>query len=397
LIGYDAPGFSGTLAGTMEPEFKDRLFAAAFAFRGYNTTNLGKSPELLEHPAYGPTVARHLEHVSQIYADQLHRPCDLVQRVRERRESTIDTFGEDICLIVAMELAQLDILEQQFGIQYRQARVALGYSLGEMTALVRGGVYALEDVLPPLLQLSDDCAALARDVTMGIVFSRGPALNMDTVQRLCLEINQQGRGVISISSYLSPNTVLLLGQGDTIDRFRERMSGALEGPVHLRKASGLWPPLHTAIMWERNIPNRGAMLMHAMAGGFQKPVPPVLSLVTGKISYNEYNSRELMSRWLDHPQRLWDAVYDLLASGIEVVIHVGPDPNLIPATFKRLSDNVTAQVNSGTLNRLGMQAMRRIANRPWLSKVISARVALLRAPFVTHIIVEDWLLAQKQK
>jgi [acyl-carrier-protein] S-malonyltransferase len=137
------------------------------------------------------------------------------------------------------------------------------------------------------------------------------------------------------------------------------------------------------------------MLMHAMAGGFKTPKPPVLSLVTGKISYNENNSRELLCRWLDHPQKLWDAVYDLLASGIEVIIHVGPDPNLIPATFKRLSDNVTAQVNSGTLNRIGMNAMRRIANRPWLSKVISARVALLRAPFVTHIIVEDWLLAQK--
>jgi [acyl-carrier-protein] S-malonyltransferase len=186
----------------------------------------------------------------------------------------------------------------------------------------------------------------------------------------------------------------LLGQGDTVDRFRERMSDAFAAPVHLRKASGLWPPLHTSIMWQRNIPNRGAVMMHAMAGGFQAPKPPVLSLVTGKISYNEFNSRELMIRWLDHPQRLWDAVYDLLASGIEVVIHVGPDPNLIPATFKRLSDNVTAQVNSGTLNRLGMQAMRRIANRPWLSKVISARVALLRAPFVTHIILEDWLLAQ---
>jgi hypothetical protein len=41
-----------------------------------------------------------------------------------------------------------------------------------------------------------------------------------------------------------------------------------------------------------------------------------------------------------------------------------------------------------------MEAMRRMAKRPWLTKLLSARVALLRAPFVTHIIVEDWLLAQ---
>jgi hypothetical protein len=27
---------------------------AAFAFRGYNLTNLGRTPELLAHPAFGP-------------------------------------------------------------------------------------------------------------------------------------------------------------------------------------------------------------------------------------------------------------------------------------------------------------------------------------------------------
>jgi [acyl-carrier-protein] S-malonyltransferase len=376
----------------MENNFADRMGAAAFAFRGYNTTNLGRTPELLEHPVYRPFLEAQLRRASELVADTLHRPCDLVARVANRQESTIDTFGEDVGLILAIELAQIEILDQLFGVKYHKARMAMGYSLGELTALICGGVFDLETVLPPILELCDDCAALAHDVTMGIVFSRGPALNLAAVHRLCLEINQENRGVISVSSYLSPNTVLLLGQADTIDRFKELMGPVLDGPVHLRKAAGQWPPLHTSIMWDRNISNRGAKLMHAIRGGFRKPEPPVLSLVTGKISYNDYNSRELLTRWLDHPQKLWDAVYELLASGIEVLIHVGPDPNLVPATFKRLSDNVAAQVAAGPLNRLGMHAMKRIINRPWLNKVISGRVALLRAPFVTHIIVEDWLL-----
>lgn len=380
----------------MGSPLKDRLLAGAFAFRGYNQTNLGRSPELLAHPVYGPTVEKHLAAAAEVYADVTRRRTNLIERVRQRQESSIATFGEDICLILAMELAQIEILETVFDTHYARARVALGYSLGEMAALICGGVYRLEDMLPPLLKMADDCVELAHDVTMGIVFSRGPALNLDAVHRLCLEINQRGRGVVSVSSYLSPNTVLLLGQGDTIDRFKEQMGRVLEGPIHLRKASGSWPPLHTSIMWQRSIPNRGAVMMQSLPGGFRAPVPPVLSLVTGKISYNEYNSRELLVRWLDHPQRLWDAVYELLAAGIETIIHVGPDPNLIPATFKRLSDNVTAQVASGTLNRLGMQAMR-ITYRPWLSKVISARVALLRAPFVAHIVLEDWLLEQSFK
>jgi [acyl-carrier-protein] S-malonyltransferase len=30
--------------------------------------------------------------------------------------------------------------------------------------------------------------------------------------------------------------------------------------------------------------------------------------------------------------------------------------------------------------------------RPWLASVLPARASLLRAPFVEHIILEDWLL-----
>ncbi|HEX3659500.1 MAG TPA: hypothetical protein VHV55_27180 [Pirellulales bacterium] len=381
----------------METPFKDKLVAAAFCFRGYNTTNLGRTPELLAHRVYGQTVENHLAIASQVAAEELHRPIDLVARVREKRESTLASFGEDIALLMATELAHLELLEKFFGLNFARARVLMGYSLGEVTALVAGGVITPEQVLVPLLRLSDDCVALAEGVTMGIVFSRGPVLDLDAVQRLCLEINQQGNGVISISAYLSPNTVLVLGQRDTVDRFKQRMGDVFEGPVNLRKNHEKWPPLHTSIMWQRNIPNRAAVMLHAMPGGFRAPHPPVLSLVTGKLSYNDYNSRELLIRWLDQPQRLWDAVYELLAMGIELLIHVGPDPNLVPATFKRLSDNVTAQVNSSTINRLGMRAMRPLVWRPWLSKVLSARVALLRAPLVKHLIVEDWLLEQTVK
>ena len=37
-------------------DFRTRLSQAAFAFRGYNITNLGRTPELLAHPAYGRVV-----------------------------------------------------------------------------------------------------------------------------------------------------------------------------------------------------------------------------------------------------------------------------------------------------------------------------------------------------
>ena len=55
-------------------------------------------------------------------------------------------------------------------------------------------------------------------------------------------------------------------------------------------------------------------------GGFTAPSPPVLSCVTGETSYNSDNSREILNRWVDHPQRVWDVVNKTLAAGVETII-----------------------------------------------------------------------------
>ncbi len=375
---------------------RDRLATTAFAFRGYNNTNLGRTAELLEHPAYGPTVERFLREDAAVCSDATGRKFDLIGRVRSRRESTPETFAEDIPLILAAERAHIALLKEFFDIDYARTRLAMGYSIGEITALVCSGVYDMHDLMKPLMFLADECAALAHDVTMGVIFSRGPALDVEAVVRLCLKITAEGQGVIDISSYLAPNTVLVLGQRGTVDRFKELMREAMGKQVHLRKNPHKWPPLHTSLLWGHSVSNRAAATMQTVPGGFTAPVPPVLSLVNGKVSYNDFNSRILLNLWVDHPQRLWDAINELLTMGIDLILHIGPEPNLIPATFQRISENVNAQLNRWSLkSNLGRRAVSGIVRRPWLAKVISARTAILRAPFVAHVIVEDWLLAQR--
>jgi [acyl-carrier-protein] S-malonyltransferase len=373
---------------------RDRFGQFAVAFRGYNTTNIGRSTELLVHPLYGPTVERYLTEAGQISSDVLHQSVDLVERVRENRDTTLETYHEAIALIVAMELAQLELMKEFFDFDFRRARMVYGYSLGELTAIIAAGVLEMKNALTIPLAVAADCVDLAEDVTMGVLFSRGPVLDIDDVKRLCLKINAEGAGVIGISSILAPNTVLLLGQYGTIDRFGQLMHDMMPKRVYLRKNNDRWPPVHTPLVWQRNIPNSVGVLAHTMPGGFTKPNPPVFSLVTGKASYNDVNCREILVQWIDHPQRLWDAVYETLACGAETLIHVGPSPNLIPATFQRLRDNVQAQLTGNSLNKLGLRAMARAVRRPWLTAVLPSRTALLRAPLVEHVILEDWLLEQ---
>ncbi len=44
---------------------QEQLANSAFVFRGYNMTNLGRSTEMLAHPAYGPVVEHYLQEASQ--------------------------------------------------------------------------------------------------------------------------------------------------------------------------------------------------------------------------------------------------------------------------------------------------------------------------------------------
>src|SRR5947209_6990623 len=73
---------------------------AALAFRGYDQTNLGRSPELLAHPAYGPIVRDVLDEASRVASGAVGRPIDLVARIESRAATTLESFAEDVATIV---------------------------------------------------------------------------------------------------------------------------------------------------------------------------------------------------------------------------------------------------------------------------------------------------------
>jgi [acyl-carrier-protein] S-malonyltransferase len=376
----------------MTLSLQTKIGTTAFAFRGYNTTNLGRTPELLAHPAYGATLRRYLKRGSEICAEIVRRPVDLASAVAEQREYGLDRYAEAVSLIVAADLAQVELLEEFHDVRFREAKLAYGYSLGELSAVACAGVFSMAEVLSVPVSMAEDSAALAENVVMGILFSRGPMIDEMDVHRLCRLITSEGSGTIGISSILTPNTYLLLGQNDTIERFKARMHAFLPDPAHIKINPERWPPLHTPIVRQKHIPDRAAVMMASMRGGLQPPCPPVLSLVTGERSYDDFHARDILRDWVDHPQRLWDAVYETLASGITTVIHVGPAPNVIPATFYRLSENVRQQTSGSRIGRIGMRAADGLSRRPWLSALLPSRAALLRAPLLRHIILEDWLL-----
>lgn len=371
-------------------DLRERMATTVLAFRGYNVTNLGRMPELLAHPRYSDILCTFLERGSRLCRDLFRRDVDLIARVREQRDTSLSSYDEAIAMVVAGELAQLEILRSEFDVDWGRCRFTFGYSLGEITAVIAGGALEYEQALRVPLELAQDCVALARDTTLAVLFSRQSEIGYMAVEGLCQEINESRQGVMGISAVLAPNSLLLIGQGDTLDRFAARMSTLSTNRLYLRRNEHLWPPLHTPIVWQRNIPCRARERMWGIHTGGGPPVPPVFSLVTGSLAYPQGDVRATLGAWIDRPQRLWDAVEYTLSKGMTDVIHVGPQANIIPATFDRVAQNVEAQVRGSSR----MKALSQMARRPWIQALLPRRASLLRAPQLRQLMLEDWLLEQ---
>src|SRR5262249_9590762 len=112
-----ASGTSAAIAttGDLTPsQLRSRMRSSALAFRGYDVANIGRSAELIHHPAYGPVVAEVLAEVSAIASEALHLPLDLKEYVLEAAPAGPERFPHDVAMIVGMELAQLKLLERFF-------------------------------------------------------------------------------------------------------------------------------------------------------------------------------------------------------------------------------------------------------------------------------------------
>lgn len=364
----------------------------ALAYRGYNFTNLGRTPELLACGAYRAIVCEELRRLSLLCSDCIRADVDLQRAVEERREFGLDQYAHSVALVIATEAAQLRILREIHGVDHTHARVAFGYSLGELMAVCVSGAIAVEDLARVPMELARDCAELAHDTTLAVVFSRGKAIAEDKVRRLCTAISAEGRGTIGVSAVLSPNTYLIVGQRDTVARYKAAMADALPPGVQIRPNDHRWPPLHTPIVRQRHVPDRAAVMLEALPVRPFPVRPAIVSLVSGKRNYDEYTARDILHDWVDQPQRLWDAVCETLAADCKTVLHVGPEPNVIPATFARLAVDVQQQTDGRSAASYGKRAMTGLARHPWLSNLLPARAALLRAPFIEQIVLEDWLL-----
>jgi [acyl-carrier-protein] S-malonyltransferase len=374
---------------------KHQIESCAYAFRCYETENLGRSRELVDHPCYGPLVRDVLRGATREYAEATGQELDLVEYIREGGRDGVANLSNDNATIMAMRLAQLRILEEFFEVPVERARLSIGFSTGELTSLVFGKVFSAEQMLDVLVPLARDCAELADETRLGILLNRHSKLNPGRVEMACRTIRGEGRGLIGPTAYLSPRMVLIAGEEEPLARFGEIMHDYLPGDTILRRKQDRWTPLHSPLVWKSCLPNRIAVLLHRIRGPLRIPSPAVVSCVTGEASYDGLNARELLTSWSDHPQRLWDALKTTLGMGVRTIIHVGPASRLIATTFASLSDAVRSTWSGRLACRIAGSGIDGVQRAAGSARVLPAGLSLLRAPSLVHVILEDWLLANE--
>ena len=67
-----------------------------------------------------------LDRASVVCGDVLKKPVDLAARVAAQEPAALETFVEDTATIVAMELAQVRLLEEVFDVPVRDAMLSFG-------------------------------------------------------------------------------------------------------------------------------------------------------------------------------------------------------------------------------------------------------------------------------
>ncbi|MEM7313396.1 MAG: ACP S-malonyltransferase, partial [Planctomycetota bacterium] len=121
-----------TAASLTPDQLRAEISTTAFAFRGYNVTNLGHSPELMEVAPYRPIFEKYLKRGAAICSEVSGKPVDLIARIANREETCLDTYDEAIAMIVAVEMAHVEILREHFDIDLAKSQISYGFSLGEI-------------------------------------------------------------------------------------------------------------------------------------------------------------------------------------------------------------------------------------------------------------------------
>jgi [acyl-carrier-protein] S-malonyltransferase len=258
---------------------------------------------------------RVVEHASAALGRDLERlllHAD-AEELRATREAQVSTFLTSLLVHDALRTARPDL----------PITTLAGHSLGELTALVAGGVLTAADGLRLVSERGEamQAAADARPGTMAAVLG----LDDDAVARVLADVDDCWP-----ANHNAPANVVVSGTVDGVAAAGAALKAAGARRVLPLPVGGAF---HTPLM----APARERLEQALRAVEYRDPVVPVLSAVTAAPYRGD--EAELLSRQLTAPVLWRQTVEALVARGVETVVEVGPG-GVLAGLVKRTAPGV---------------------------------------------------------
>jgi enediyne polyketide synthase len=272
-------------------------------------------------PVYlnGGALARRFEFVEELYT---------LARLPEAGDTRATALAQPS--IVTASLAGLRVLER-LGVE---ASVAVGHSLGELTALCWAGAMD-ERALLRLARLR------ARAMTEGC----GVEGKMVSIKASHAEVRAALNGDrVVISGFNSPSQVVVAGEAAAVEKFAARARSRGHGVVNLNVSHAFHSPLMS---------DAAALLARGLQGEeFRRLKGQVVSTVTGDSIPAEEDLRELLCRQLTAPVRFIEAA-TAAAAEVDLFVEVGPG-QILGGLVAEFLDKPCVSLDAGGESLLGL-------------------------------------------
>lgn len=208
-------------------------------------------------------------------------------------------------------IAQLKVV-QMLGFQ---ADVTAGLSLGEYPSLINSEAISFEDGLKIVRRrgVLMDNALLDGKTTMAAIMG----LSSEDVLRVCSETT----GLVTVANYNCPGQIVISGELEAVGQASIKLKEIGARRILPLKVSGAF---HSPMLKEA-----GEKLFDVLKSiNIYNPVIPYVSNVTGDFIYDNSNIKHLLSQQVYSPVKWQQSVENMIKSGVNTFIEIGPGKTL---------------------------------------------------------------------
>lgn len=291
----------------------------AMVFPGQGSQSVGMLSELAQQ---FPIVEQTFKQASEVLG------YDLWQLVQQGPAEELNKTWQTQPALLAASVAIYRVWQEQY--PHLQPAVMAGHSLGEYSALVCAGAMDFQDAVK-LVELRGKLMQQAVPEGTGAMYAI-IGLGNDEIIKACEE-SEQG-DVVSAVNFNSPGQVVIAGAKSAVER---AAAACKEAGAKRALPLAVSVPSHCALM--KPAADQLAVSLESIA--VKTPIIAVINNVDVKTESDSTAIRNALVRQLYSPVRWTESVEKMAATGVEILLEIGPN-KVLSGLAKRIVDSLQA-------------------------------------------------------